>query len=186
MYKRQAVFWALWRSSRLITEQLLLRPWALRSASARTLVTVGRNFARGTTLGVGYGRCWPLSGIRLVRVGTLLAGLGIGGLAVAFGAQKTIENLFGSISLAVDQPFRVGDADDIYLGASIGICISPDDGSDPAILLRNADTAVNLAKQQGRKTFRFYTESLTTQALERMSLESRLRKAIEAYEAGAA
>ena len=81
---------------------------------------------------------------------------------------------------ALEQPFRVGDADDIYLGASIGICISPDDGSDPAILLRNADTAVNLAKQQGRKTFRFYTESLTTQALERMSLESRLRKAIEA------
>jgi len=39
----------------------------------------------------------------------VLAGLGIGGLALAFGAQKTIENLFGSISLAADQPFRVGD-----------------------------------------------------------------------------
>ena len=42
-------------------------------------------------------------------VATVLAGLGIGGLALAFGAQKTIENLFGSISLAADQPFRVGD-----------------------------------------------------------------------------
>jgi MscS family membrane protein len=42
-------------------------------------------------------------------IGTLLAGLGIGGLALAFGAQKTVENLFGSVSLAVDQPFRVGD-----------------------------------------------------------------------------
>jgi MscS family membrane protein len=42
-------------------------------------------------------------------VGTLLAGLGIGGLAIAFGAQKTIENVFGSLSLVVDQPFRVGD-----------------------------------------------------------------------------
>lgn len=40
---------------------------------------------------------------------TLLAGLGIGGLAFAIGAQKTVENLFGSISLAVDQPFRVDD-----------------------------------------------------------------------------
>ena len=42
-------------------------------------------------------------------VATVLAGLGIGGIALAFGAQKTIENLFGSISLAADQPFRVGD-----------------------------------------------------------------------------
>jgi MscS family membrane protein len=42
-------------------------------------------------------------------IGTLLAGLGIGGPAIAFGAQKSIENVFGSVSLAVDQPFRVGD-----------------------------------------------------------------------------
>ena len=46
---------------------------------------------------------------RSSRLASLLAGLGIGGLALAFGAQKTIENLFGSISLAADQPFRVGD-----------------------------------------------------------------------------
>jgi GGDEF domain-containing protein len=69
----------------------------------------------------------------------------------------------------LEAPFRIGGADDIYIGASIGISISPDDGSDPALLMRNADTAVNLAKAQGRKTFCFYTESLTTLALERMS-----------------
>jgi MscS family membrane protein len=39
----------------------------------------------------------------------LLAGLGIGGLAVALAAQKTVENLFGAISIGVDQPFREGD-----------------------------------------------------------------------------
>jgi diguanylate cyclase (GGDEF)-like protein/PAS domain S-box-containing protein len=80
---------------------------------------------------------------------------------------------------ALEAPFRIGSADDIYIGASIGISISPDDGCDPALLMRNADTAVNLAKAQGRKTFCFYTESLTTLALERMRLESSLRKAIE-------
>ena len=80
---------------------------------------------------------------------------------------------------ALEPPFRIGNADDIYIGASVGISVSPDDGSDLAALLRNADAAVNLAKQQGRKTLRFYTESLTTQALERMSLEARLRKAME-------
>ena len=42
-------------------------------------------------------------------VTTVLAGLGIGGVALAFGAQKTVENLFGSVALAVDQPFRLGD-----------------------------------------------------------------------------
>jgi MscS family membrane protein len=42
-------------------------------------------------------------------VASLLAGLGIGGLALAFAAQKTLENLFGSISISVDRPFQVGD-----------------------------------------------------------------------------
>jgi MscS family membrane protein len=42
-------------------------------------------------------------------VATLLAGLGIGGLAVALAAQKTVENLFGAFSIGADQPFREGD-----------------------------------------------------------------------------
>lgn len=44
-----------------------------------------------------------------VAVGGALAGLGVGGLAVALGAQKTLENLFGGLTLAGDQPMRVGD-----------------------------------------------------------------------------
>ncbi len=42
-------------------------------------------------------------------VATALAGLGIGGLAIAFAAQKTIENLFGAFAIAGDRPFKVGD-----------------------------------------------------------------------------
>ena len=42
-------------------------------------------------------------------IGSLLAGLGIGGIALAFGAQKTVENLFGAFALGVDQPLREGD-----------------------------------------------------------------------------
>ncbi len=80
---------------------------------------------------------------------------------------------------ALEAPFRIAGSDEIYLSASVGISISPDDGSDPALLLRNADTAVNLAKAQGRKTFCFYTEALTKRTLERMHLESRLRRAID-------
>jgi MscS family membrane protein len=42
-------------------------------------------------------------------VASLIAGLGIGGLALALASQKTFENLFGAFSLGVDQPFREGD-----------------------------------------------------------------------------
>jgi MscS family membrane protein len=42
-------------------------------------------------------------------VTSIIAGLGIGGIALALAAQKTVENLFGAFSLAVDQPFREGD-----------------------------------------------------------------------------
>jgi MscS family membrane protein len=42
-------------------------------------------------------------------VASLVAGLGIGGLALALAAQKTVENLFGAFSISVDQPFSVGD-----------------------------------------------------------------------------
>ena len=99
-------FWALWRGTGVAARQLLSRPWASNSASARTLVSVGGNFARAAILFAGVLAILSSLGF---PVGTMLAGLGIGGLALAFGAQKTIENLFGSVSIAVDQPFHVGD-----------------------------------------------------------------------------
>jgi MscS family membrane protein len=43
------------------------------------------------------------------NVGTIVAGLGIGGLAFAFAAQETIANLFGGVTIFVDAPFRMGD-----------------------------------------------------------------------------
>ncbi|HSD29254.1 MAG TPA: mechanosensitive ion channel family protein, partial [Vicinamibacteria bacterium] len=72
----------------------------------RSLLSVTRNFVK-VFVAVG-GLVATLAALGY-PVATVLAGLGIGGLALAFGAQKTIENLFGSISLAADQPFRVGD-----------------------------------------------------------------------------
>ena len=44
-----------------------------------------------------------------INVTALIAGLGIGGIAIAFAAQKTIENIFGGVSLLMDKSFRVGD-----------------------------------------------------------------------------
>jgi MscS family membrane protein len=100
------VFWALWRSIDVFEDIVLASPWAEVSPSARNLLHIASNLSKGVVAGVGTLAVLSAFGY---PVTTLLAGLGIGGLAFAFGAQKTVENLFGSISLAVDQPFRVGD-----------------------------------------------------------------------------
>jgi MscS family membrane protein len=101
------IFWALWRSINVIIELMLTRSWALGNASTRHLLTIGGNLSKGVIAVLGVLALLAALGY---PVTTLLAGLGIGGLAFAFGAQKTVENLFGSMALAVDQPFRVGDA----------------------------------------------------------------------------
>ena len=94
-----AVFWALWRSVDVWAQFLMGRSWAADNPSARSLLSVTRNLAK---LLVGIGGVVATLGALGYPVATVLAGLGIGGLALAFGAQKTIENLFGSISLAAD------------------------------------------------------------------------------------
>jgi MscS family membrane protein len=97
-----AFFWGVWRSVDVLSHWVLSLP----DASARSLFSVGANLLRGIIFIVGVLSIVAAFGY---PVGTVLAGLGIGGIAIAFGAQKTIENIFGSISLAIDQPFRVGD-----------------------------------------------------------------------------
>jgi diguanylate cyclase (GGDEF)-like protein/PAS domain S-box-containing protein len=66
--------------------------------------------------------------------------------------------------------------------ASIGIACYPEDGEDPEILLRNADTAMYRAKELGRNGFQLCTVELTSQAVARISLESGLRTAVEREE----
>jgi len=101
-----AVFWALWRSVDVWAQFLMERPWAKDNPSARSLLSVTRNLTKVFVATSGVVATLAAFGY---PVATVLAGLGIGGIALAFGAQKTIENLFGSVSLAADQPFRVGD-----------------------------------------------------------------------------
>ncbi|MDQ8162194.1 MAG: mechanosensitive ion channel family protein, partial [Gemmatimonadota bacterium] len=77
-----------------------------QGAQARTLVPLFGNILRVT---VGIVALLVALAQFGYPVGTLLAGLGIGGIAVALAAQKTVEHLFGSVSLAADNAFRVGD-----------------------------------------------------------------------------
>ena len=101
-----AVVSALWRTVDLWAEYVVTRPGVADNPSAQSLVSLLRN---GAKVVVGLGGFLATLAAFGYPVTTALAGLGIGGIALAFGAQKTIENLFGSVSLAVDQPFRVGD-----------------------------------------------------------------------------
>lgn len=68
---------------------------------------------------------------------------------------------------------------EFFISASIGICFFPGDGDTASELLRNADTAMYRAKAAGRSGYRFYSREQTTSLQERVSMESRLRRAVE-------
>ncbi|MDX1932569.1 MAG: EAL domain-containing protein [Capsulimonadales bacterium] len=85
-------------------------------------------------------------------------------------AQKLLDSL--------NAPFLI-DGHELYMTASIGITIAPDDGSDITTLLQNADVAMYRAKEQGRGSFRLYQESMNSRALDQLVLETHLRRALE-------
>ena len=71
---------------------------------------------------------------------------------------------------------------EIYVTASIGVSLFPQDAKQAAPLIRHADVAMYRAKQMGRNCVHFYHPGLDTDSLERLSLESRLRRAVQRQE----
>jgi MscS family membrane protein len=100
-----SVFWMLARCVDVAARIAASSAWGSRAA-AGSLVKLG---ARISKVGVVVLAVIALLSAWGYSVASLLAGLGIGGLAVALAAQKTVENLFGAFSIGVDQPFREGD-----------------------------------------------------------------------------
>ena len=66
--------------------------------------------------------------------------------------------------------------------ASIGVALFPGDGEDEQALMKNADSAMYFAKEEGKNNFQFYTSEISSQSLERLALESNLRRAMERRE----
>ncbi|MGZ7030533.1 MAG: putative bifunctional diguanylate cyclase/phosphodiesterase [Thermoanaerobaculia bacterium] len=84
-------------------------------------------------------------------------------------AQKIIETL--------KIPFVIHDRE-LFVSTSIGVSIYPTDGNDPETLVRNADSAMYRAKDAGRDNYQLYAPQMNARALERLSLENLLRKAL--------
>jgi diguanylate cyclase (GGDEF)-like protein/PAS domain S-box-containing protein len=110
----------------------------------------------------------------LVRQGgdefiVLLTGIGDGAAAEA-RAHDFLHRL--------NQPF-VTDGNQLHVGASIGLSLYPDDAADAEQLLRDADTAMYVAKRQGGGQVARHTPEMKERVLQRASIESRLHRAID-------
>ena len=77
-----------------------------------------------------------------------------------------------------EKPYLVNDTE-IFLTVSIGIATYPGDGETADVLLRNADTAMYHAKQQGKAAFQYYSEAMNKASVERVTLENGLRRALD-------
>ena len=78
----------------------------------------------------------------------------------------------------LEVPFEV-EGKEVFITASIGIATYPADGQTAATLLRNADTAMYHAKQLGRAAYQYYSAEMNAASVERLTLESGLRRALE-------
>jgi len=82
---------------------------------------------------------------------------------------------------ALASPFVI-DGQDVFITPSIGVAMYPDDGRDDATLLGHASVAMKHAKDGGRNAFEFYSDDLNDVSIERLQLESQLRRAVERNE----
>lgn len=101
-----AVFWVVLRTIGVAQDTLPVSEWGARHPALRSLIPLGGRIARLVIFMIAVLTVISQFGY---PVATILAGLGIGGIAIALGAQKSLEHFFGSVSIGVDQPFRVGD-----------------------------------------------------------------------------
>ncbi|GIO07111.1 hypothetical protein J31TS6_31390 [Brevibacillus reuszeri] len=89
---------------------------------------------------------------------------------VAVIAKRIIDKMAESVTL---------EHLELYITPSIGISLYPDDGEDIEVLLKNADAAMYLAKEQGKNNFQFFSEELHRSISKKLKLEGELRKALD-------
>ena len=94
------------------------------------------------------------------------------------GSSEDAANVARRIAAALSQPIQLGH-DEVTVTASIGISVYPHDASNAETLLKHADAAMYHAKEQGRNSYRFYTEALNERTARRFAIEFNLRRALD-------
>lgn len=92
--------------------------------------------------------------------------------------RSEVERIAGELLSVLSQPLQLSGYE-CHTTASIGIAMYPSDGTDIQTLTKNADMAMYLAKEDGKNGFRFFTTEFKTQSIERLTLETALRRALE-------
>ena len=98
-------------------------------------------------------------------------------LVPGISAEEDAAKIARKICDAVHDPFWI-DGRELFVTTSLGVSVYPSDGHDAETLVRNADSAMYRAKEQGRDNYQLYTPAMNAKAIERLSLESRLRQAV--------
>ncbi len=93
-------------------------------------------------------------------------------------AEQAARHVARHMLSVMSEPFELN-GHRIHVSGSIGIVLFPRDGRDAHELLRNADTAMYQAKQQGKNDYRFYERHMNASALRRLQLETELRDALD-------
>lgn len=91
-------------------------------------------------------------------------------------SREGVINIAYKILGAFKHPWIFGEHE-LYITTSIGIALYPNDGENAETLLKNADTAMYHAKEQGRNNYQFYAATMNAKSFEKMTLESSLRRA---------
>jgi diguanylate cyclase (GGDEF)-like protein len=94
------------------------------------------------------------------------------------GAIDDVQRIATGLLAALAEPMELA-GHECHTTASIGIAMYPANGSDAQTLTKNADMAMYLAKEDGKNGYRFFSKEVKTQSIERLSLESALRRALE-------
>ena len=115
---------------------------------------------------------------------TLVARLGGDEFTLLLGDIENIKLISGIVKRLLDsfsKPIIIGQHE-AFVGASMGIAIYPQDGATADELLKNADLAMYKAKKSGKNNFEFFCKEMNAIALQRLALESNLRRALERNE----
>ncbi|MFX3636251.1 MAG: EAL domain-containing protein [Candidatus Pristimantibacillus sp.] len=115
--------------------------------------------------------------VTIARMGGDEFTLIIHGDPIEDAAAQIAQRLIESIQI----PYRLLD-NDFYVSASVGIAVYPEHGTNAEQLIKNADAAMYEVKRNGKNGYHFYTKQLDDHMMEKIELESALRKAVKQNE----